>query len=136
MPAIHPVSQIKNRILHRIAQVDARESILRQAPLRRIGLPLIGAGLGLSVSVFDYQQATEPQNKRKVLVRDGLVLGGIATSSVAASYLVNRTQTSKWIMHQIDDGLKYLFGRYKKFQSAHPMYMVRMNLSHTSPWIA
>ncbi|WP_373533404.1 hypothetical protein [Vampirovibrio sp.] len=116
MPTINPISQTKNRILHGIAQIDARESILRQAPLRRIGLPLMGTGLGLAVSVFDYQQAPDTQSKRKVLVRDGLVLGGIATSSILASYLVNRTQTSKWMLHQIEDGLKYLFGRFKKFQ--------------------
>lgn len=107
------IDTIKSPILHRIAKVDAGESVANYAPLRTKVLPIAGLGLGLAAMGYNYHYAADDEAKSKVLLRDGLVVGGVTAATIAASYLVNRTRASHWIAEQVQNLGKGLAQRFQ-----------------------
>jgi hypothetical protein len=99
--------------LHRIAKIDAGESVTNYSPLRTKVLPIAGLGLGLAAMGYNYQQAADEEARKKVLIRDGLVVAGVAVSSIAASYLVNRTSIAKKIAEQVKNAGEKLVATFK-----------------------
>jgi len=73
------IAKAKAGLNHTVARWEAHHKLINT----RIA-PTVGAALGLAALGYDLYQANSIENKKRVLIRDGLVLGGIALTSLLA----------------------------------------------------
>lgn len=99
------VTDIKARINHGLARMDARETVAHVAPIRRKLGPALAVGLGGSLLWYNWRRAWSQESRNKVLLRDVLTIGG-TTVGLLAGIQLTRTRLAR----RLADGLAALIG--------------------------
>ncbi len=84
------LDQVRPQINHLFARLDAGEVVRGAQPIRRVAAPAVAAGLSVAQLAYDLKQAPNGEMKRKVFIRDILVLGGILAGLAGAGILLRR----------------------------------------------
>lgn len=84
------LDQVRSQFNHYFARLDAGEVVRGAQPIRRVAAPAVATGLGVAQLAYDLKHAPNAETKRKVLVRDVLVIGGILAGLAGATVLLKR----------------------------------------------
>lgn len=103
---VFAIRDVKAQLSHGLARLDGQEAVSTAAPLRRKLAPAMAVGLAGSLLVNNWRHAADAQARRKVLVRDVLVIAG-TTGGLLAGWRFMGTNLAR----KLADALASLIGQ-------------------------